>query len=329
MPRKSPSRVTRIGRQIRLRELQILAAAVEAGSMAKAASRLAITQPSISAAIRNLEVLLGVPLLDRGPHGVRATIYAAALLKRGHVVFDEIDQAAKDIAFLADPSAGEIRVGCPESLSGSVIPAIIQQIMTNQRNVAVHVREANAAASDFEQLRERTIDLMLGRIPTPFSEPDMDTQVLFYDPFCVVAGARSPLLRRRKIDFADLLDQPWVLSPPDNIVHARVRDRLQAHGLDMPKINVITTAMHLRFQLMSESDYLSVVPASLLHLTAARWSVKLLPVDLDFRLPVTIITLKNRTISPAAELFIEAARLVAKSIDGSLGSGPMFIGGES
>ena len=88
----------------------------------------------------------------------------------------------------------------------------------------------------------------------------------------------------------------------------------------MPKINLVTTAMHLRFQLMSESDYLSVVPASLLYLSAGHWSLKVLPFDLDFRLPVTIITLKNRTISPAAQLFIEGARKVAGALQGVLAS---------
>lgn len=320
MPSKPAAAAARVRRHIKLRDLQILSTVVDAGSMAKAASRLSMTQPSISSAVRNLEQLLSVRLLDRSPHGVQPTIYGAALLKRGHVVFDEINQAAKDIEFLADPSAGEIRVGSPESLSGSVIPAIVQQLAKNKRSLTIHVREANAAATEYQELRQRGVDLMLGRIPTPFGQPDMETQVLFHDPFCVVAGARSPLVRRRKIGFADLLDQPWVLSPPDNLVHVMVRDRLRARGLDMPKINLVTTAMHLRFQLMSESDYLSVVPASLLYLSAGHWSLKVLPLDLDFRLPVTIITLKNRTISPAAQLFIEGARQVAGALQGVLAS---------
>jgi DNA-binding transcriptional LysR family regulator len=318
MPRRKDGSVTRVRNQLQLRDLRILTEVVDAGSMSKAASRLNMRQPSISAAIRNLEQLVAVRLLDRSPNGVRPTIYASALLKRGHVVFDEIDQAAKEIAFLADPSAGELRIGCPESLSASLLPAIVQHLASNGRDVTIDVREANSAAGDFQELRERNIDLMLGRIPMSFPQDDMDTQLLFEDPFFVVAGAKSPLIRRRKIDFTDLFDQPWVLSPPDNPVHIMVRERFHAHGVNMPHIKVVTTAMHLRFQLMSESAYISVVPASLLYLTAGQWSIKLLPINLRFRLPVTIITLKNRTISPAAKLFIEGAHIVAKTIQGSL-----------
>src|SRR5271168_853605 len=100
MQQRKDGSVMRVRNQLRLRDLRILSEVVDAGSMSKAASRLNMRQPSISAAIRNLEQLVAVRLLDRSPNGVRPTIYASALLKRGHVVFDEIDQAAKEIAFL-------------------------------------------------------------------------------------------------------------------------------------------------------------------------------------------------------------------------------------
>jgi DNA-binding transcriptional LysR family regulator len=107
----------RIGRRLRLRDLYILSTVVQWGSMAKAAEHLAVSQPAVSDAIANLEAALAVRLLDRSPQGVKPTIYADALLKRGDVVFDELRQGIKDIEFLANPAAGEVRVGCPESLA--------------------------------------------------------------------------------------------------------------------------------------------------------------------------------------------------------------------
>src|SRR5690242_13883182 len=108
----------RIGSRIRLRDLHVLSAVVRWGSMAKAASHLAMSQSAVSESIATLESALGVRLLDRSPQGVAPTIYAEALLKRGHVVFDELRQGVKDIEFLADPTKGEVRVACPELLSG-------------------------------------------------------------------------------------------------------------------------------------------------------------------------------------------------------------------
>ena len=106
-----------IGRRLRLRDLHVLYTVAERGSMAKAASELGISQPSVSDVIANLESALGVRLLDRHPHGVEPTMYGHALLKRGHAAFDELKQGIRDIAFLSDPTSGEIKIGCTEAVA--------------------------------------------------------------------------------------------------------------------------------------------------------------------------------------------------------------------
>lgn len=78
----------RIGRRLRLRDLHILSAVVESGSMAKAAAHLRVTQPAVSKAIGDLEAAVGARLLDRSPHGVEPTVYGRALLKCELAVFD-------------------------------------------------------------------------------------------------------------------------------------------------------------------------------------------------------------------------------------------------
>jgi DNA-binding transcriptional LysR family regulator len=105
----------RIGRRIRLRDLHVLLTAVQCGSMAQAARRLAVSQPAISKSIADLEHTLGVRLLDRGPRGIEPTLYGGALVRRGLAVFDELRQAVGEIEFMANPTVGEVRVGCNES----------------------------------------------------------------------------------------------------------------------------------------------------------------------------------------------------------------------
>src|SRR5947209_8314987 len=121
-------REQRLGRRLKLRHLEILLAVAEAGSMAKAAARLAISQPAISRAIADAEATLGVPLLDRGPHGVEPTQYGRTLLKRGLAAFDEIAQGVKEIEFLADPTAGELWIGSTSGLSEGGVLGVISRL---------------------------------------------------------------------------------------------------------------------------------------------------------------------------------------------------------
>ena len=81
-------------------------------------SRDVFSPCGVSEAIASLENALRVRLLDRSPRGIEPTIYARALLKRGDVVFDELKQGIRDIEFLADPTAGEVRIGCPRGFIG-------------------------------------------------------------------------------------------------------------------------------------------------------------------------------------------------------------------
>ena len=110
----------RIGRHLKLRDLHVLFEVVHWGSMAKAARYLAVSQPVVSAAIAGLEQTLGVRLLDRSRRGVEPTIYGRALLNHGLAAFDALRQGVKEIEFLADPTVGDLRIGCPEWIAAGL-----------------------------------------------------------------------------------------------------------------------------------------------------------------------------------------------------------------
>jgi DNA-binding transcriptional LysR family regulator len=265
----------------------------------------------VSEAIAGLEAALGVRLLDRRPQGVEPTLYASALLKRGLVVFDELRQGIKEIEFLADPTMGEVRIGCNESLTTGFMPQVIDQFSRKYPRVLVHVVNTTTATQEFNELRERSVDLLVGRMHNPLADDEIDAEVLFQDPYFVVASARSPWARRRKIALADLVDEPWVLSP-------RVAFRAQAfstHGLEPPRAGVSSFSAAIRMQLVATGRFLTMLPASLLLYNAERWNLKALPIALDaLGTPVAIFKLKHRTVSPVVEKFIEHLRAAAKSM---------------
>src|SRR5215470_17232316 len=118
----------RIERRLKLHDVRVLVSVVQAGSMHKAAERLATSQPAVSRAISDLEHALGVRLLDRSPQGIEPTPYGRAIIRRGLAVFDELRQSVKDIEFLADPRAGELRIACSEQSASGPIFAVIDRL---------------------------------------------------------------------------------------------------------------------------------------------------------------------------------------------------------
>jgi DNA-binding transcriptional LysR family regulator len=147
-------------RRLKLRELRILLTVAKAGSMAKAAAELAISQPNFSKAIADLEQAFGARLLDRGARGVEPTNYGLAVIKRGVAVFDELRHAVDDVAFLADPTSGELRLGCSDWTAG-VVGAAIEQISRRYPRIVFDVLTTDATALQRE-LKGRTIELFVG-----------------------------------------------------------------------------------------------------------------------------------------------------------------------
>jgi DNA-binding transcriptional LysR family regulator len=314
MEKAIPHWETRIGRRLRLRDLHILSTVVQWGSMAKAASHLAMSQPAVSEAIAKLEDALRVRLLDRTSRGIEPTLYARALLKRGHVVFDELRQGIRDIESLADPSAGEVRIASPETVAAGLLPAAIASLARRYPQVIVRVVQASPSTLEFRELRERIVDVALAWIPGSYVVEDLDIETLFDEASHVVVGARSPWARRRKLALAELVKEPWIF-PPTPTFHALITDAFKAHGLKAPKETVSTASILVRNHLLATGRFLTVLPDSVLRYNAKQWSLKALPIDLRIKpRPIAIVTLKNRTVSPAVQLFVEHVRAVAKSM---------------
>jgi DNA-binding transcriptional LysR family regulator len=306
-----------IGRRIRLRDLHVFFTVSQRGSMAKAARDLGITQPAVSRVIADLEHALGVRLLDRGPQGVEATMYGRALLKRGGIAFDELKQAIRDIDFLANPSVGEVRIGCPESISAAILPPVIEQLFHRHPGIVPIVGEVASPSLDFSELRARKVDLIVARLVSPVVSgqllDDLNVEVLFDDQLVVAAGAKSRWANRHKIDLADLVDEPWILTEPNTWNNATIAEAFAARGLKMPRISLMTLSVHLRTNLLASGAFITVFPLSVVDLYARRFALKVLPVKLSTRpWPVAIVTLKNRTPSPVVELFIAHLRACSK-----------------
>jgi DNA-binding transcriptional LysR family regulator len=305
----------RIGRRLRLHDLHVFLTVLQWESMAKAAHRLAVSQPAVSKSIADLEHALKVRLLDRGPRGIEPTLYGRALARRGLAVFDELRQGVGEIEFLANPVVGEVRIGCNESLSAALLPAVIKRLRVEHPGVTVHVAQmSRPIAFEVKGLRERRVDLIVARGEFTVPEDDVETDVLFTEPFIVVASAHSRWTRRRKLHLAELLDEKWILYPPEEAPGALVQQAFRNKGLALPRAHIATMSYHLRDMLLTTDDYLTVIPVCMLNvLNAKRPTVKALPIDLGVQTrPVAIFTLKNRTLSPVAELFIKCARAAAR-----------------
>jgi DNA-binding transcriptional LysR family regulator len=283
--------------------------------MRKAAVRLNTTQPSISRSIAELEEAIGVRLLERNPQGVEPTAYGHVLLRGGVAMFDDLRQAVKSIEFLADPTVGEVRIGCNTIVAESFVSSVVDRLSRRYPRIVIHLVAAQTDVTH-RILNERNVDLVIARRFGPFADEDLNYEFLFNDPLVVAAGAQSPWTRRRRIVLADLMKEPWVLPSPESAAGLLILKAFRAGDLDYPRATVVTASPEARLTLLASGRFLTIVPASPFRFSSTRSEIKVLPVELPFtRLPIGVMTLKNRTLSPATQLFINTAREVAKPLE--------------
>jgi len=305
--------VDRVGRHLKLRDLHILLAVVQRGSMAKAAAELAISQPAVSKAISDMEHTFGLRLLDRSRSGIEPTAYGRALVMRGQAIFDELKHGVEELAFLSDPSVGDLRIGSTESVAAGFLPTVIKRFSLEQPRVRLDVAQTVMSTLHYRELRERSIDLLIGRIPAPFDEDDLEAEVVYNDDTVVIAGRQSKWAKSRKLKLADLAGERWILPPPDTMHGAGVPKVFRDSGSEMPPAPITTLSIHLCLRLVAGAQFVTMLPASVLGFGNRDESLKVLPINIPVRRrPVAIVTLKNRTRSPAAKLFIECVHRTAR-----------------
>lgn len=307
-----------IGRRLRLRDLHAFCTVAHAGSMGKAAQQLRVSQPAISKVIADLEHLIGVRLLDRSRKGVEPTIYGQVLLRHGLVAFDELKQSIRNIEFLADPATGELRIGSPASMSATFLPRIVRRFGEKYPGVVLHLSDVPSPGSPVSMdrgLHDRKHDLVLARLSNPLADPrsmdGVNVDYLFDDPLVITAGKRNRLAARRKVDFTELVNEPWILPAPHSWQYRVLAEAFHARGLDVPKSSVVAYSVHIIGDFLARSPFVTALPRSWVQHN----SFKALPVELPTPpWQVAILTLKNRTLSPVVERFIECAREVTKSL---------------
>ncbi len=299
-------------RRLKLSDLRLFHAVVQRGGMAKAAAQLNISQPAVSKAVAALEHTLGVRLLERHPQGVEPTVYGRALVEGGIAAFDELKRSVMQIEFLADPTVGELRIGCSEPLASGFVAAVIERLVRQYPRILFHVVAADPVTLIEHELRQRNIDLVVAPTSRIASHQELDIEVLFDDRQVIMAGTKNKWVRRRKIALGDLVEGPWMLPPGDSIIGSSILEVFRASGLNPPRGHVVSFSIPLCCQLLAGGRFLAMLPVSMASVTRG---VALRILDVEFAgipRPTGIITLKRRTPTPLAQRFIREVREVAK-----------------
>jgi len=288
-------------RELETRHLIALDAVATEGTFGRAAERLGYTQSAVSQQIAAFERLVGGSLFDRpgGPRPVELTPLGEIMLEHARDVLRRIDAIADDVDRFRNGNAGRLDIGTFQSISVTVLPTVVHDLRREHPGLGVRPFE-----SDDEE--ELVIKLLAGELDLTFMvgplAEGLDGHVLYRDPFVVVAPLDSvgegPMCVHR------LVSEPMI-GQHDNACHRAMEAGLRAEGCN-PEYVFRTNDNSAVVAMVRSGMGMAVMP--LLALDLNDTTVALRP--LDPPIPERVISLvwrKGRTLSPAAERFIELA----------------------
>jgi DNA-binding transcriptional LysR family regulator len=248
------------GNDIDLKWLRSFVVVAEEASLTRAASRVHVAQPGVSAQVRRLESELGQQLLDRSGRSVRLTEVGSAVLPFARAALDAVANARLAVDELAGLVRGQVTVGMVSGCALPILAELLAGFHDRYPGVAIALVEDNSDRL-VERLRDGQLDLALigwaGQTP-----PGIDTVVIVDEELVAVAGPGHPLADADAIPLGALRDLPLVCLPRGTGVRAAL-DAACAEAGFAPRIVFEASALPMVVQLATRGLGLAVVPSSI------------------------------------------------------------------
>ncbi|MEV6139144.1 LysR substrate-binding domain-containing protein [Nocardia sp. NPDC051990] len=297
--------------RLKLRHLVLIDALSRQGSVVGAAAELHVTQPVATRGLQELEDILGVPLFDRGPRGITATVFGEAFTTHARSVLAQLTQAGRHVVELADADRGSVVVGTHLAGSNVLLPRAIAALKTEHPLLTVIVREGSPDALLLD-LEAGRIDMIVGRLTAP-STATLQRRKLYEESIDLVVSTTHPLAHASDVDRVALSRFPWILPGAETALRRELEEFFARNGIALPGNRIEATSFLTVRQLLLETDVIAALP-SLIARDDARLTT--LPISLEpIGHSVGITLSAERTMSPSADALVRflsetAARMV-------------------
>jgi DNA-binding transcriptional LysR family regulator len=289
---------------LKLGHMRLIVALAEHAKVSAAAHVLNISQPAASRMIAEMENILGVGLCQRLSRGIALTPAGQALARRARTVLLEMREADREIADLKSGRGGTVSLGSVTAPAIELaVPAIGRVRERHPRiEISVQVESSNVLARELLASRH---DFIVARIPDDLNPRLFESKVIGIEKACLIVRRGHPLLERASVPIESLTAYDWVFQPGGTLLRRTVESLFLARNAPLPERILNTGSLLLTLVMVAQSD--AIAPVSVEVATFIKGglggAIEMLPVDFEIVVqPYSLITVKNRPLSPAARM---------------------------
>lgn len=245
--------------RIRMRQVALMLAIEEHGSLGAAAKAIGITQPAATKMLHELENALGQPLFDRVARSLRVNAAGQRVLLSFAGMRGTMEQLQRELHELQLGRAGQLSVGSIMAASPTYLTLALAKLKAQYPLVSVTI-EVGTSDRLMEQLDDGSLDVVIGRVPG--STEGYRFTSLAEEAISVVCAPTHPLARLRQPAFEQLTHYPWVLQPPGSPMRDVILKEFLAHQIALPREILETSSTMITVHLVSRTNMISTLPES-------------------------------------------------------------------
>lgn len=244
-------------KRLKLKQLGLLTALSETGSLSETARKTHMTQPALSRWLKELEEDVGYELFVRHARGLTPTDAGQILIAHARRILIEAERTQQDLNDVSNGQSRTLIIGMSPAAAPRFVPEAVLRFLKD--NPAVHVEIQESTMDNLiVRLKEGELDLVVGRLDNYTPDSEMQSELLYRDPIRIVARIRHPLTQKASLDWADLEGYEWVVWPAGTPIRSRLDSALTAAGKRPPVYRVKSTSQVANLWLLQHTDMLSV-----------------------------------------------------------------------
>lgn len=248
---------------LKLRQLELIVAVEEEGSLGRAASRIGMTQPAVSKSLHELENMLGERLFDRLPRGVAPTQSGEIILRHAKIMLRQLRHATEELSMRQTGEVGEVHVGSLLAATPFLLPRSIGIARQLYPGLKIKVTEGTSAQL-LNQLSLGEIDVVLGRVPDIWGPRSIRTEQIYSESVSFVAGLHHPLAGVSDIGLTDLVRFDWIFPAPGTVMRSQVEAAFRHAQVPPPERFLEAIPILSQAALLVSTDMIGVLPQSVI-----------------------------------------------------------------
>ncbi|MGE8148933.1 LysR family transcriptional regulator [Pseudomonas frederiksbergensis] len=250
--------LVRLDQRVTMSQLRALVSVVGAGSYTGAAMQLGLSQPSLHRAMRELQEIVEIPLLERAGRAIRPTLPADRLVHFVRLMLAELRAGIEEIVSRNQGLGGTLRIGVLPVARAYFLPKVLAEFCTRWPAASVEIIEGPYAEL-LTHVRQGDVDLLIGSQREQVPEHDVTQQALFDDELVIVGRNGHPLHGKRHLSTTDLLDHHWVMPAPGTPMRVSWERMFEIRGQTPPVLRVQCGSVTIKRGLMLEGDWLTLM----------------------------------------------------------------------